>query len=225
MFFLIGVVILILFIVFIYFYIQYKIKHTFGVSFEEIIQSARLEDEEVPKSLSSMDSIYLEQIKKDFPDLNINELKRMAEKVVLDVFSSIESGDYQEIKNSTIKSLIKKKIHENKNAKYDQFQFHKTVISKYEKKKGIATIYFGSSFEYFYECNGERKKIQDRARIEFIYVFDTRNVSDSKRNFGLNCPNCGSPLVTLGDHKCSYCGTVVVDIVKKVWNCNDVVFY
>ena len=40
-----------------------------------------------------MDSIYLEQIKKDFIDININELKREAEKVILDSYKAIETKD------------------------------------------------------------------------------------------------------------------------------------
>ena len=43
-----------------------------GMNLGDIIKEAKLEDQEVPKSLSSMDSIYLSNIREDFPDLNIN---------------------------------------------------------------------------------------------------------------------------------------------------------
>lgn len=90
MWFLIGVLILIFFIVFSYFYIKMKLEKYFGSSLKEIIYKARLEDEELPKSLSSMDSIYLELLKKDFPNLNINEIKRLAETEILNIFKAIE---------------------------------------------------------------------------------------------------------------------------------------
>ena len=90
MYFLIGVIILIAFIVglIIYFKIKIRIildKHGFlGLNLKDIIQNARIEDQEIPKSLSSMDSIYMSNIKRDFPDLNIQELKSKTEKVILD---------------------------------------------------------------------------------------------------------------------------------------------
>ena len=64
---------------------------------------------------------------------------------------------------------------------------------KYQKSNGIATIYFGTNFEYIYkEYNKIDKKIQDRAKVEYIYVYDTSLVSDNKKTLGVNCPNCGS---------------------------------
>lgn len=80
MFFLIGVILLIAFVVTGYFFIKKKLRdvsnrYLGGSSLKEIIEEARLEDEEVPKSLASMESVYLDIIKKDFPDVNINELK------------------------------------------------------------------------------------------------------------------------------------------------------
>lgn len=54
-----------------------------------------------------MDSIYLEQIKKDFIDININELKREAEKVILDSYKAIEAKDSSKF-SGKIKSFINK---------------------------------------------------------------------------------------------------------------------
>ena len=84
MLFLIGVIIFILFIIIVYFFIKSKIKKSleqFGFkNINEIISYAKLEDQEVPKSLASMDRLYLEQIKRDFPQININLLKRQSER-------------------------------------------------------------------------------------------------------------------------------------------------
>ena len=57
MWFLIGVIILILFVLVVYLIITYKIKKYFHKSIFEIISDAKKEDEQLPKSLSSMDSI------------------------------------------------------------------------------------------------------------------------------------------------------------------------
>ena len=112
------------------------------------------------------------------------------------------------------------------NVSYDSFKIHKTVVSRYDKLDGIATIYFGSSFEYYMKKdNGIRKKVQDRVKVEFIYVYDIDKVDFDNKLLGLNCPNCGSPIKSLGTKSCSYCGTGIVDVVNKVWNCNDIVRY
>ncbi len=228
MLFLIGVIILILFILFCYFYVRNILKKYLGTSnLKEIIRDAKLEDFETPKSLSSMDSIYLEQIRKDFPDMNINELKRESERIILDTFQAIEKGNISIIPVGKIRSFVRKKISENKGKKvqYKNFKIHKTVISKYERKDGIATIYFGSSFEYIYVNDQDEYKKQDRARLEFIYVFDMEKVSHNKKGFSLSCPNCGAPIRNLGEKTCSYCNGYIVDVVKRCWVCNDLKLY
>jgi len=218
MFFLIGVIILIVFVLSCYFYIKNKLNNMFGMDLSEIIKQAKLEDEQLPKSLSSMDSIYLESLMKDFPEININEIKRLAESNIIDILNAIENKDTSKLKGK-MKLIAENKI--NDNIKYENLKFHNTVLSRYQKTKEIATITIGSSFEYILND----KKIQDRAKVEFIYVIDEEKIKANQKLIGLNCPNCGSAIKTLGLKYCSYCGTGIKDIVKKVWICNDVTFY
>ena len=233
MYFLIGVGSLILFVIFCYYFVKKKInaftmKYLGTTDIKGAIEAAQIEDQEVPKSLSSMDSIYLEQIHRDFPDVNINELKRMSEKVILDCYNAIEIKDSSSIKNEKIKSFVESIISDsgNDSVSYENLKIHKTVVSKYENSDGLATIHFASSYEYFYKKGDSiRKKVQDRCRCEFIYVIDVDKVSHSHKVLGLNCPNCGSPIKDLGTKNCSYCGTGVIDIVSKSWTCNDIVTY
>ena len=42
---------------------------------------------------------------------------------------------------------------------------------------------------------------------------------------GINCPNCGSPITNLGKKTCSYCGTVVLEFIGRVFTCNDIVLH
>ena len=93
MWFLIGVLILIFFIIFCFQYIKIKFKQYFKMDLSTMLKNAEMEDETLPKSLSSMDSIYLEQIKRDFPEINIKELKRSCEKEILNLLYSIEQKD------------------------------------------------------------------------------------------------------------------------------------
>lgn len=231
MLFLIGVLILIIFIIFIYFFLKRKVKKTleqFGLNnmnLNEIINSVKEEAQETPKSLASMDRLYLEQIKKDFPQININILKRQSEKVISDCFKAIENKDSNGF-TGKIRIFIDNNIRDfDGNVKFKNFKIHNTVVSKYENIDGVATIYFASSFEYILERENFRKKIQDRVKTEFIYIVDIDKVSKEKKVLGINCPNCGSPIKSLGLKKCSYCGSIVDEIISKVFTCNDIVRY
>lgn len=232
MYFLIGVIILIAFIVglIIYFKIKIRIildKHGFlGLNLKDIIQNARIEDQEIPKSLSSMDSIYMSNIKRDFPDLNIQELKSKTEKVILDCYNAIESKDSSGLKGK-IKSFTDDLIadYNNKSVSFDDFKFHNTVVSGYKNENGVITISFGSSFQYFLNVDGKSVKTQDRARVEFIYIIDTDKVLNDKKVLGLNCPNCGSPIKSLGNKSCSYCGSGIKEIFGKIFTCNNIKRY
>ena len=227
MYFLIGIIILILFIIFTYLYFTRKFKklsrHYFGTTdLSKIIEQSKIADEETIKSLGSMDSIYLNNLEKDFPNLNLNELKRLSESLVLDVFTAISTKDEK------IKSFVKAKIKDftNHDLTISNLKIHKSVLNKYEKKSGIATIYLATAFEY-YEKNGTKpmKKVQKRIKTEFIYIIDASKVKASLKSLGLNCPNCGAPLRNLGQKKCEYCNTLIVDLVKKSFILNDIIEY
>ena len=81
------------------------------------------------------------------------------------------------------------------------------------------------TFEYILLKNGESKKIQDRVKTEFIYVIDISKVDLEKKVLGINCPNCGSPITSLGLKKCSYCGSIIKELFSKIFTCNDIVRY
>ena len=121
MVFLIGLIIvlvLILIILIVGYVLFYKVKKFLGVSsFSNLVEQAKREDESIPKSLSSMDSLYLTRIKEDFPDLNINELKRECEKNILNYFHAIENKNSSDIDSDKIKSSVDKKIQELKDKK------------------------------------------------------------------------------------------------------------
>lgn len=226
MWFLLGVLILIFFIIFCYQYIKVKFKNYFGMDFKTMLQKAEEEDASLPKSLSSMDSIYLEQIKRDFPEINIAELKRLCEKEIFNIFNSIETKNVENLKGK-MKFLAESIIQDNKDKKveYNDIKIHNTVVSKYECRSGLATITFGCSFEYKKVIDNKSKRIQDRAKVEYIYIIDENQVSATEKSLGVNCPNCGAPLKSLGDKHCNYCTSPIAEIVKRVWTCNDITFY
>ena len=179
MYFLIGVLILVVFIICIVFYLKIKTRKLLnkvgfiGMNLSDIIKEAKIEDQNLPKSLSSMDSIYLTNIKRDFPDLNIDEIKSSAEKTILDIYNSIEKKNSFGLKGK-LKSFADDIINDYKykNVSFDNFKFHNTVISNYSNDRGIATITIGSSYEYLLNTDGKSVKTQDRSKVDFIYIVD-----------------------------------------------------
>lgn len=232
-FFLIAIIIIIITIVIIPFIIRAKarmfLKEYFNASsFKEFFENEEREVSENPKSVSSLDSIYLNRLKKDFPDLNINELKSDSEKTIINTLNAIENKDSDcMLLSEKINSYIRSKIEDlkNNNVNYDNIKIHKTVISKYERNESVATLELASSLEYFYKKNNEiGKKVQTRFKCEYIYIIDSEKIGNVK-SLGLNCPNCGAPIKTLGHKHCEYCNTGVIDIVKKNWIINNIKEY
>lgn len=198
-----------------------------GQSIGDIIRQARLEDEQTPKSLASMDRIYLKEIKKDFKEININELKRQAEEVLLNCYNAVELKNSDKLKGK-VKSFVDSIIsdYEGKNVKFNDFKIHNTVVSNYKKEKGTASIYLSTAYEYKLNIDGEqKKKVQDRVKTEFIYVIDEKKLDGNDIAIGIHCPNCNSPITSLGDKSCSYCGSAVILVVGKIFACNDIVRY
>ena len=155
---------------------------------KEAIEKSEIEDQNTPKSLASMESLLKPSILKDFPDLNINELKSMGENGILDYFKAINEKDIEVVNNynDTIKSFVEAKINDIKD---------KTVTYS---------------------------NIQDRFKIEIIYVIDASKVDKDKKLLGLNCPNCGAPITSLGSKKCKYCDTGIKDIIRRTWVINSI---
>lgn len=232
MWFLIGVIVLIIFILGTYIYIKIRVRRALdeagyvGQSIWDIIREAKLRQQETPKSLSSMDRIYLEQIKEDFPSININELKRQSEQIILDCFNAIEKKSSKGLKGK-IKSFVDDMIndYDGKTVKFDEFKIHNTVLAKYKKEKGTATIYFSSAFEYILNVDGKCEKTQDRARTEFIYIIDESLIGQKQNAIDFRCPNCNSPITNLGQKKCKYCGTAIVEVVGRIFGCDNIVRY
>lgn len=215
----------------VYFVISKKIKNFtlkyFGTdNLKEAIETSEVLASNTPKSLSSMETLSLNQIKKDFPELNINELKSMAEKSILEVLDAIENKKTNNsFINEKVNTWVKSEINDLKDTTvhFDSITFHRTVVNRYENSNGIATIYLQTALEYFYKKDGEiGKKIQDRFKLEYIYIIDSSKVESEKRVLGLNCPNCGAMVTTLGNKVCNYCGSGIKNIVKRNWTLNNI---
>ena len=219
--------------------VQRFLEKYFGTkSLSEAIEMSEITDSETPKTVYSMENVYLEQIKKDFPQLNINELKSSAEMNIRNILHAIETKDTKELqnKNDKIYAYVTSKIEDLKDDKFicDNINFHKTVLSRYEKKDEVATMEFQTSLEYF--TREKKKKIgrkkQTRFKTQFIHVIDAKMYGEHKiRILGLNCPNCGAPIKDIDAKGCEYCsGSLIkpasgVEFVKRIWFLNNLKEY
>ena len=209
---------------------SFLLKYFNTTDLNKVIEESEWEAENTPKSVYGMESVYKDRILKDFPEVNLNEIKSMVEKSVLDTFQAIENGDITDFKYNSNKAIafVKSRIddYKDKEVKFDQIRFHKTVLSKYENKNGVATMYFQTSLEYYLTTNKKRrKKVQDRYKVDFVYIVDSNQVSDNEKALGLNCPNCGAPISDVGVKTCKYCGSGALEIVNRVWTFNNIENY
>lgn len=189
-------------------------------SLQEVFANQEKEYAETPKSLSGMDTILIPKINQDFPYLDINEMKSLAENAILLYLESVESNNLKLVNTSPkLQNILNTKIKNiaNNDEVYSNIKFHRTVVNKYNNSAGTCLITFQTSLEYICKKENLKKKIQTRYITEFIYIYDNKN-----NNISLNCPNCGAPIKNLGQKKCEYCGTGVVDILSKTWQLNDI---
>lgn len=191
-----------------------------------------------PKSVSGMDSVYIPQIARDFPHLNIEEFRKKATDSLIEVFNSIERQKINKDTNLS-KSLIVKTneiIEDHKSQSivehFDDVNFHRTVISKYIKVPGKVQIVFQTALQFVrYTLDNDAKVVkgdkdfhkQTRYNITMEYVQDINKIEEITKGstIGQNCPNCGAPITDLGRKRCQHCGTEVVEVNVKSWSIAD----
>ena len=178
-------------------------------------QSAGEEQEEQPKSLGGMTSIYLPQILRDFPEFNWEELQAEVER---------------EVKNFLEKENIQTA---------GAVRIHKTVINRYKRYNGSASIFCETAAEYWREAElagkagkNEQKNFKSRTgethqtdrqaprkkqtvcETELAYIYDSGLAGAAA---SVVCPNCGAPVEQLGVKQCRYCGSALEISGMRAW--------
>lgn len=186
--FLLGCVCLLI-VVGIIFHFYRRAKHTmqnlFGTdNLGQLIETREEDTANTPKSVSGMTSLYAPMIEKDFPELNLAELKGIAEK------------------------HLKKYLSEEKH--YVSVLIHKTEVLRYVKESGTCVIIFQSGVQYL---TGS-KKVQNRYNTHMMYVQDANEYGYSKgysttcphcggavTDLGRKlCDYCGSEIIPINIH-------------------------
>lgn len=191
-----------------------------------------------PKSVSGLTSLCLPRIVKDFPDFDYNEMKSRANNLLVSYLHTISSKELEELEDANqelenkisnyITMLDKKNVSEH----FDKINLHRTEILEYRKSEGRCIVTFQTSIEYYHYLTDENDKVvegdkdlkfQSKYDIDLIYVQDRDFIdTQSDQSLGVNCPNCGAPLKTVGSTNCSYCGTPIIALNIHAWTFSDV---
>lgn len=123
-------------------------------------------------------------------------------------------ADFPELNWVQFKSIAQKhlKTYLREELKVTSPQIHQTELRDYRKNAGTCFAILQASVEYFKET----KKVQNRFNIIMVYVQDAAKTGHESA-YSMNCPNCGAPIVQLGDKVCEYCGSDVVEVNTRIW--------
>lgn len=224
-------------------YVKHKIRETsralFGTA--DITKAASQMKQEystTPKSVSAMTSLLLPKIVSDFPDFQYDEMKERAENALIQYLravteknAAILTDGNTELKqqlDNHIQMLSVKDLHEH----FDQIKIHRTEINQYRKTAGRCVITFQSALECYHYITdtvssikegSKEYKYQTKFNTALIYIQDRNLVENELDNaLGVNCPNCGAPLSSLGAKFCEYCGTPVIEINIHAWSFSNI---
>ena len=192
----------------------------------EGINKQKLEIEGTPKTPYGMDSLVLPEIAKDFPNLNINEMKKLAENSIFSAIKSIENKKLESFNNVNVSGNFLNKLQSRIddlrtiNMRISSIRIHKTVINKYDREESKCRLVFQTAIGYKVAKDGETIKKEERINTEFIYIYNYKNIK-SHESISLKCPNCGAPIQELGIKVCPYCKSGIIDLATKTWQLND----
>lgn len=193
-----------------------------------------------PKSVSAMTSLLLPKIISDFPDFQYDEMKDRIENTLTSYLRAVTERNPSLLQdgNSELKNQLENHIQMlsagDLQEHFERVRIHRTEINQYRRTEGRCIITFQSAFEcYHYITNtadpsivqegSKEYKYQTKYNVDLIYIQD-RNLVENERDtaLGVNCPNCGAPISSLGAKVCDYCGTPVIEINIHAWAISNV---
>lgn len=194
---------------------------------------------ETPRSLPAMTKIYLPQISTDFPEFNYTEYKQKSENLLKSYLLAIAAKDAEKLVNASqeieeqVESIITDLDAAGLTEHFKEISIHRTEITRYVKETGVCTVFFQSAVEFYnymtnktgtVESGSKTLKKQTVYETELTYVQDASKIENvgGDRSIGLNCPNCGAPITTVGQKVCEYCGSGIREINIYSWSFNKI---
>lgn len=167
------------------------------------------------RSLSSAGDLFLDRIKRDFPEYNpamvLNRVKKDA-RIYLQsakeghtLFREGVSDSFRERLAYSLPPDVKGGI-----------EVYNAALSNYDDRGRDRILVFQAAAEYLDSLDALRPV---RLTLKYIAAYDG-NVDGEVRGF--NCPNCGAPLPIVGSKICHYCGTGIKSSAGLGWILTDV---
>ena len=167
------------------------------------------------RSLSSTGDLFLDRIKRDFPEYNpamvLNRVKKDA-RIYLQsakeghtLFREGVSDSFRERLAYSLPTDVKGGI-----------EVYNAALSDYDDRGRDRILVFQAAAEYLDSRDALRPV---RLTLKYIAAYDG-NVDGEVRGF--NCPNCGAPLPIVGSKICHYCGTGIKSSAGVGWILTDV---
>ena len=167
------------------------------------------------RSLSSAGDLFLDRIKRDFPEYNpamvLNRVKKDARiylqsaKEEHTLFREGVSDSFRERLAYSLPTDVKGGI-----------EVYNAALSDYDDRGRDRILVFQAAAEYLDSRDALRPV---RLTLKYIAAYDG-NVDGEVRSF--NCPNCGAPLPIVGSKICHYCGTGIKSSAGLGWILTDV---
>lgn len=167
------------------------------------------------RSLSSAGDLFLDRIKRDFPEYNpamvLNRVKKdtriylQSAKEGHTLFREGVSDSFRERLAYSLPTDVKGGI-----------EVYNAALSDYDDRGRDRILVFQAAAEYLDSRDALRPV---RLTLKYIAAYDG-NVDGEVRGF--NCPNCGAPLPIVGSKICHYCGTGIKSSAGLGWILTDV---
>lgn len=167
-----------------------------------------------PRSLSSMESVVLPRILRDFPDFNA---KIFAQRVRRDAETYYRSGSWgKQLFGSDATEAFKESFVDRMPEGVGRnINVHRTALAGYDGTGRRKLLTCQAAVGYL-----DTDDKQQERRLELVYVAGYADDPDSEV-VGFNCPNCGAPLPAAGARTCIYCGTSFRAPVELGWMLMD----
>lgn len=157
---------------------------------------------EKPRSLSSLESVLLPRVRRDFPEYNA---ELVAERVRRDAAAYYQSGINGApcFTDGAVTSFLQSFAAALPSDVKGGIKVHRVALYGYDASGQDRMLTYQASVEYADTADAVRQK---RLVLKYIAAFSADPASDVKT---CNCPNCGAPVPVIGSKNCRYCGAAL----------------
>lgn len=167
------------------------------------------------RSLSSAGDLFLDRIKRDFPEYNPEMVLNRVKKDARIYLQSAKEGRvlFREGASDSFRERLVYSLPTDVNG---GIEVYNAALSDYDDRGRDRILVFQAAAEYLDSRDALRPV---RLTLKYIAAYDG-NVDGEVRGF--NCPNCGAPLPIVGSKICHYCGTGIKSSAGLGWILTDV---